>query len=60
MKINGDSNPIAVADESAEGNLSAAVSEVSIDKKGPKIPCQVLIYPSKNINSLNSESWAYF
>lgn len=58
--INGDANHIAVVGDSAGGNISAAVSQMARDKKGPKISCQVLIYPSTNIYSLNSESWAYF
>ena len=41
-------------------NLSAAVSLISRNKNGPKITCQILIYPSTNIYKLNSESWSYF
>lgn len=57
--INGDKNHIAVAGDSAGGNLSAAVSLMARDKNGPHIDCQVLIYPSTNILELNSNSWSY-
>jgi acetyl esterase len=37
--INGDQSHIAIAGDSAGGNLSAAVSLMSKDKKGPHITC---------------------
>ena len=58
--INGDEKHIAIAGDSAGGNLSAAVSLMAKDKNGPHITCQVLIYPSTNIYELNTESWSYF
>jgi acetyl esterase len=58
--INGDEKLIAIAGDSAGGNISAAVSLMARDKKGPYITCQVLIYPSTNIEELNSQSWSYF
>lgn len=58
--INGDENHIAIAGDSAGGNLSAAVSLISKNKNGPNITCQVLIYPSTNIYELNTESWSNF
>ena len=58
--INGNENLIALAGDSAGGNLSAAVSLMARDKNGPNIACQVLIYPSTNIYELNSASWSYF
>ena len=59
--INGNEKQIALAGDSAGGNLSAAVSLMARDKKGPNITCQVLIiYPSTNIYELNSSSWSYF
>lgn len=57
--INGDAKHIAVAGDSAGGNISAVVSQMSRDKNGPHITCQVLIYPSTNIYELNSKSWSY-
>ncbi len=58
--INGDKNNIAVAGDSAGGNLSTVVSLMARDKNGPSITCQVLIYPSTNIFQLNSNSWSQF
>ncbi|MCB2292856.1 alpha/beta hydrolase [Clostridium algoriphilum] len=58
--INGDSNRICVAGDSAGANLSAVVSQIARDKGGPHIISQVLIYPSTNIYELNTKSWAYF
>lgn len=58
--INGDENHIAVAGDSAGGNLSAAVCLMVKDNNGPHITCQVLIYPSTNINELNTQSWSDF
>ncbi|HEY8805466.1 MAG TPA: alpha/beta hydrolase [Clostridium sp.] len=58
--INGDSNLICVAGDSAGANLSAVVSQIARDKAGPHIISQVLIYPSTNIYELNTKSWAYF
>lgn len=58
--INGDKKHIAIAGDSAGGNLSTAVSLMARDKNGPHITCEVLIYPSTNIYKLNSKSWSYF
>lgn len=58
--INGDKKHIAIAGDSSGGNLASAVSLISRNKNGPKITCQILIYPSTNIYKLNSESWSYF
>ncbi|MBZ9686710.1 alpha/beta hydrolase [Clostridium estertheticum] len=58
--INGDSSRICIIGDSAGGNLSAAVSQMSRDKDGPHIISQVLIYPSTNIYELNTKSWSYF
>lgn len=58
--INGDENHIAIAGDSAGGNLSAAACLMARDKNGPPISCQVLIYPSTNIYQLNTQSWSDF
>lgn len=58
--INGDENHIAVVGDSAGGNLSAAVCLMAKDKNGPKVTCQVLIYPSTNLYELNTKSWSDF
>lgn len=43
-----DSSRLAVAGDSAGGNLAAVVSLMARDRGGPKISYQVLIYPSVN------------
>ena len=58
--INGDSSRISLVGDSAGGNLSAVVSQMAIDKAGPHIISQVLIYPTTNIYELNTESWKDF
>lgn len=58
--ISGDPTRICVAGDSAGGNLSAAVSQMSRNEGGPKITSQVLIYPSTNIYELNTKSWEDF
>jgi acetyl esterase len=44
-ELNGDGKRLAVAGDSAGGNLSAALALYSRDKKGPPLALQVLIYP---------------
>ncbi|WP_202127938.1 alpha/beta hydrolase [Clostridium sp. C2-6-12] len=58
--IHVDKRLIAIAGDSAGANLTSAVSLISQNKNGPKITCQVLIYPSTNIYDLNSGSWSKF
>ncbi|MDR3598602.1 alpha/beta hydrolase [Clostridium sp.] len=58
--INGNEELISVVGDSAGGNISAVISQMSRDKNGPRIACQVLIYPSTNIYELNTASWSYF
>jgi acetyl esterase len=60
LELGWDGKHIAVAGDSAGGNLSAAVSLMSRERKVPKITCQVLVYPSTNIRELNTKSWSYF
>ncbi|MEH7275798.1 alpha/beta hydrolase [Neobacillus vireti] len=43
--INGNVSNIVVGGDSAGGNLSAVVSMMARDRKGPNISAQVLIYP---------------
>ena len=62
---NGDSlggNPqkIAVAGDSAGGNLAAAVALKSKAEQGPKITYQALIYPVTNLSQLNTASYQNF
>jgi acetyl esterase len=49
-EIDGDGKRIALAGDSAGGNLVAAVSQKARDQKGPKIALQILIYPVINHN----------
>ncbi len=43
--IGGRPDRIAVAGDSAGGNLAAVVSQMARDRKGPKLALQVLVYP---------------
>ncbi|MCQ6279505.1 alpha/beta hydrolase [Bacillus sp. EB600] len=43
--FNGNASDIVVGGDSAGGNLSAVVSLMSRDRKGPGIAAQILIYP---------------
>lgn len=54
--LNIDPNAIAVAGDSAGGNLAAVVSLMARDNKGPQIAFQLLIYPVTDMTG--SEKWA--
>ncbi|HSV98120.1 MAG TPA: alpha/beta hydrolase [Spirochaetota bacterium] len=58
--LNADTTKIAVAGDSAGGNLAAAVCLMSRDRKGPAIAFQALIYPSLDAAYLNTESYRIF
>jgi len=58
--FSGDPSKIAVMGDSAGGNLSAVVSMMARDKKGPKISRQVLVYPATNLNTLDTDSYTFF
>ena len=45
QEFNGDSNRVAVAGDSAGGNLAAVVSQLVRDRGGPEIMLQLLVYP---------------
>jgi acetyl esterase len=47
-EFGGDPAKLAVAGDSAGGNLAAAVALMARDQKGPKLSYQVLIYPGTN------------
>jgi len=54
--LGGDPARIAVAGDSAGGNLSAVVSLRARDRNGPKVLCQGLIYPATNLSALDTQS----
>lgn len=56
-KINGDSSRLAVAGESAGGNLAAAVCIMAQDREGPPLVFQMLAYPSTNLDTLETNSY---
>jgi acetyl esterase len=49
-KIGVDPNRIAVAGDSAGGNLAAVVSQLARAQKGPRVAFQLLIYPVTDTN----------
>lgn len=56
-EINGNAFKIVVGGDSAGGNLSAAMTLLSHEEKGPKIEAQILIYP---VTSLTYDTKSYF
>jgi acetyl esterase len=60
IQLNGDASKIAVAGDSAGGNLAAVVSLMARDKNGPKIAYQILLYPVTNIESTDTQSYNNF
>jgi len=59
IAIGGKSGPLAVAGDSAGGNLAAVVPLMARDRSGPSIGCQVLIYPITDHN-LDTASYREF
>ncbi len=58
-EFGGDPDRIAVAGDSAGGNLAAVACLLAHDRKGPRIAYQVLIYPITDYN-LQNESYSQF
>ena len=58
--LNTDPLKIAVAGDSAGGNLAAAVCLMSRDRKGPSIAFQALIYPGLDAANLDTDSYRFF
>ncbi len=58
--LNIEPKKIAVAGDSAGGNLAAAVCLMSRDKKGPRIAFQALIYPGVDTVHLDTPSYTMF
>jgi acetyl esterase len=52
--LGGDPGRIAVGGDSAGGNLSAVVSQMARDRKGPRLVYQLLIYPVTDAPSTNA------
>ncbi|MBN1532702.1 MAG: alpha/beta hydrolase [Spirochaetes bacterium] len=59
-ELKADTDRIAVAGDSAGGNLAAVVCLMARDKKGPAVAFQALIYPGVNSASLDTESYRNF
>lgn len=53
----GDSSRLGVAGDSAGGNLAAVVAQMSRDRNGPALRCQLLAYPV--IDGTNFDSCSY-
>jgi acetyl esterase len=53
----GDPNRLAVAGDSAGGNLAAAVCLVTRDRGGPPVRFQALVYPGLDASNLEGESY---
>ncbi len=49
-ELDVDASRLAVAGDSAGGNLAAAVAQMARDKRGPQIAFQLLIYPVTDAN----------
>jgi acetyl esterase len=58
-EIGADGKRIAVAGNSVGGNMTAALSLMSKDRKGPKLAGQVLLYPATDA-SVDTESYHEF
>jgi acetyl esterase len=57
VSFGGDPGRIAVAGDSAGGNLAAAVCLVTRDRGGPPIHFQALVYPGLDASNLERESY---
>ncbi len=58
-ELGADGSRIAVAGNSVGGNMSAALSLMTKDKRGPKIACQVLLFPATDA-SVDTDSYHEF
>jgi acetyl esterase len=56
-QFGGDRTRIAVAGDSAGGNIAAVVAQMARNNKSPAITAQVLIYPATNSSSLDTVSY---
>lgn len=58
--LGGDPERLAVAGDSAGGNLAAVVAVLARDRRGPRISQQILIYPATDSAHLTTESHRNF
>ena len=58
--FNGDATRIALAGDSAGGNLAAALSLLERDRQGTAIAAQALIYPAVDLSNLDRPSTLQF
>jgi acetyl esterase len=56
-EIGADCDRIAVAGDSAGGSLTASLTILSRDRRGPKIIAQLLMFPVLNSDNMNTMSW---
>lgn len=59
-QIQGDPSRIAVAGDSAGGNLAAVAAIIGRDEKSLSIVCQVLICPWLDLSATETDSYKYF
>ncbi|MBP7604000.1 MAG: alpha/beta hydrolase [Spirochaetes bacterium] len=59
VSIQGDPTRIAVAGDSAGGNLAAVVARMARDR-GVRLSAQVLIYPAVNLTDFSTDSYRLF
>jgi acetyl esterase len=60
VSIGGNSSAIAVAGDSAGGNLAAVVAQMARDRRGPELLFQLLVYPVVGLPSDGRSSYAEF
>lgn len=56
-KLDADPTKLAVAGDSAGGNLAAVVAQMARDKDGPPLVFQLLVYPVTNGHVFKTESY---
>jgi acetyl esterase len=60
LTLNGDSRRIAVAGDSAGGNLAAVIAIMARERRGPALTAQVLIYPVTDLSNFSTSSYEMF
>ncbi|MDQ0337447.1 acetyl esterase [Caldalkalibacillus uzonensis] len=59
-ELNGDPNRIAVAGDSAGGNIATVVAAMSRDRQGPELKAQVLLYPVTTFQEVSLPSREFY